>query len=156
MTDEGPVTGTFLVTAADEGATLLSAVDGGRVHPLATDADLAVGDVVEGTLEPAEPLAVTWKPAHVTDLWRPAIEVVDGPPGDRAREVAAELAIGQLERLVDEDGELHVLSVDPDRTAAATEEVVSDETTRRIAARLGAKRVEVRGEEGVVAVRYWI
>jgi len=154
MPDDEPVTGTFLVTAADQGATLLSAVDGGRVHPLAGDVDLAVGDVLEGTLEPAEPLAVTWRLAEVTARWHPEIEAVASPPGERAREIGTEAANGQLERLVDEDGEVHVLSVDPDRTAAAVDEVVRDETTRRIAARVGARRVEVRGEAGVVAVRY--
>lgn len=154
MSDDGPVAGTFLVTAADEESALLSAVRSGRVHPLVGDADLEVGEVVEGTLEPADPMAVTWRLAEVMARWRPAIETVEDRPGQSARAAATDATVGQFERVPFEDGELHVLSVAPDRTGAAVEEVVADETTRRIAARLGARRVEVRSEAGLVAVRY--
>lgn len=154
MSDDGPVSGTFLVTAADAGSALLSAVDDGWVHPLAGDTDFEVGEVVEGTLESDDPMAVTWRLAEVTARWRPAIEAVGDPPGESARAAATEAAVGQLERVPVEDGELHVLSVEPDRTETAVEEVVADETTRRIAARLGARRVEVRSEPGLVTVLY--
>lgn len=154
MSDDAPVTGTFLVTAADDGSALLSAVDGGRVHPIAGDTDLEVGEVVDGTLEPESPLGVTWRLAAVTARWRPTIESVEDDPGPSAHEAVAAASVGQLERVPVDDGELHVLSVDPDRTDAAVEDVLADETTRWIAARLGARRVEVRSEAGLVAVRY--
>jgi hypothetical protein len=154
MTEDGPVTGRFLGTGAGGGAAGLWAGDGGRVHRLASEADLAVGDVVEGTLEPTDPLGVTWRLAAVTTRWRPTIEAVEDDPGTPAREAIEGAAVGQLERVPPEDGELHVLSVDPGRTDAAVEDILADETTRRIAARLGARRVEVRSETGLVAVRY--
>ncbi|HKJ60073.1 MAG TPA: DUF5812 family protein [Halobacteriales archaeon] len=146
--------GTFLVTAVDEGSAVLSAVADGQVCPLGANPGFEAGEVVEGRLEPEGPLGVTWRAAEVDERWTPEVEAVDGSPGRRAREAAEDLGAGRLARVSIEEGELHVLAVPPERTEAAAEEVAADETTLRIAARLGARRVEVRAEAGVVGVRY--
>lgn len=156
MADDQTKTGVFLVTAADEGSAVLSSVEDGQVCPLADNPGFAVDEVVEATIEPADPMGVTWRPVDVLDRWTTAIAAVDGAPGTRARSVADESAQGEVTRVTIDDGELHVLAVDPGRTESAVEDVVADETTRRIAARLGASRVEVRGDGGVVAVRYLV
>lgn len=146
--------GTFLVTAADEGSAVLSDVADGQVCPLGENPGFEAGEVVGATLEPVGALGVTWRPAEVVERWTPTVEAVEESPGRRAREVAEDQEPGRLSRVDVDDGELHVLSVPPGRTEAAVEDVLADETTRRVAARLGARRVEVRGEAGVVGVRY--
>lgn len=51
--------GTFLVTAADEGSAVLSDVADGQVHPLAANPGFEVDEVLEATLAPEGPLGVT-------------------------------------------------------------------------------------------------
>lgn len=148
--------GTFLVTAADESSAVLSAVGDGQVCPLESNPGFAVDEVVEATLEPVGPLGVTWQAVDVDDQWVPEIAVLDESPGEVAMEIAAGRAPGRLAQVSIDTGELHVLTVEAGRTDAAIADVFDDETTRRIAARLGAQRVEVRGAEGVVGVRYLI
>lgn len=150
--DEKP--GTFLVTAADGGAAELADVEDSQVLALSSNPGLEVGDVVEGTVAPDPPLGVSWSLVSVERRYRVAVEAVDEPPSERARALADGLAVGELARESIDDGELHVLSVSPEETAAAVEDVVADEETTRRAARLGARRAEVRGADGVVAVRY--
>ena len=147
-------TGTFLVTSADEGSAVLSSVTDGQVCPLGANPGFEAGEVVAATLVPEGPLGVTWRAAEVDERWRPEVEAVDGSPGRRAREAAEDLGAGRLARVSIDEGELHVLAVPTERTEAAAGEVAADETTLRIAARLGARRVEVRAEAGVVGVRY--
>lgn len=146
--------GTFLVTAADEGSAVLSDVADGQVCPLGENPGFEAGEVVGATLVPEGALGVTWRPAEVVERWTPVIEAVDEAPGRRALEVADGQEAGRLSRVDIDEGELHVLSLPPERTEAAVQDVLADETTRRVAARLGAKRVEIRGEAGVVGVRY--
>ena len=154
MSDDSTKSGTFLVTAADEASAVLAAVEDGQVCPLAGNPGYEAGEVVEATIEPADPMGVTWQPVDVLDRWTPAVAALEEPPGERAREVGEDAATGQVQQLAVDDGELHVLAVEPGRTGEAVDDVVADETTLRIAARLGARRVEVRGADGVVAVRY--
>lgn len=146
--------GTFLVTAADEATVELADVVDGQVVALSSNPGLEPGEVVEGTVSPDPPLEVSWSLVDVDARYRVAVEAVDESPSARARDLAAGLEGGELasERL--DDGELHALKVPPTGTEAAIEDVVEDEATRRRAARLGARRVEVRGESGVVGVRY--
>lgn len=146
--------GTFLVTAADEGSAVLSDVADGQVHPLGANPGFEQGEVTSATIAPEAPLGVTWYPVEVAERWTPEIESVEEPPGERARELAAEEGTGRLARTSIPGGELHVIAVAADRTGDAVSDVLADETTLRIAARLGARRVEVRGEAGVVGVRY--
>lgn len=156
MTDGATKSGTFLVTAADDDAVVLSALADGQVCPLASNPGFSVGEVLEATLAPEDPLGVTWRPVDVVERFTPEVESVEGPPGERARAAAAAEEPGRLVRVSIDAGELHVLVVEPGDTEAAVEDVVADETTRRVAARLGARRVEVRGADGVVGVRYLV
>jgi len=150
----GKKRGTFLVTHADESAVLRDVRDG-QVHTLADHPDLAAGEVLEATLRPEPPMEVTWRPVDIAE--RRSIPVEESPetPTRRAREIAAGQAVGEVTRQARAgEGELHVLTVPPDRTAAAAADVVEDEATRSRAARLGVSRVEVRAGDGVVSVRY--
>jgi len=154
MTDEK--TGTFLVTAADEGSAVLTDVDDGQVHTLATNPDVTVGEAIEGRLAPEPPLEVAWRLATVDDRWTISVEESSEAPTTLAREIAAEQAVGELTRRERAGtGELHVLTVSEAETAAAVADVLDDEEgVRSRAARLGVARVVVRSEPGVVSVRY--
>lgn len=151
-TDQDERSGTFLVTAADEGSAVLSAVGDGQVHPLGENPGFEAGEVVSATLVPEGALGVTWRPAEVAERWTPEVEAVDEPPGERAREIAEDRGTGRLSRVSIEEGQLHVLAVPPERTEAAA----AVETILRVAARLGARPVEVRAATGVVGVRYLV
>lgn len=146
--------GTFLVTAADDATVELADVDDGQVLALSSNPGLEADDVVEGSVAPDPPLGVSWSLVSVDRRYRIAVEAVDEPPSERARALADGLAVGELVRDANDEGQLHVLSVPPAETAAVIEDVVDDEATTRRAARLGARRVEVRGADGVVGVRY--
>jgi len=147
--------GRYLVTHADEESAVLREVDSGQVHTLVDHPDLAPGEVVEAALRPEPPMEVTWRLADLKE--RRSIPVEESPetPTRQAREVATGQAVGEVTRRERAgEGELHVLTVPPDRTAAAAADVVEDEATLSRAARLGVSRVEVRAADGVVSVRY--
>ncbi|MDZ7700852.1 MAG: DUF5812 family protein [Halobacteriales archaeon] len=146
--------GTFLVTAADDAAVELADVADGQVVALSSNPGLSAGEVVEGTVAPDPPLGVSWSLVDVGSRYSVTVEAVDEPPSSAARALAEPLAPGELATEPADDGELHALRVPPGETAAAVEEVAGDEATTRRAARLGARRAEVRGADGVVAVRY--
>jgi len=149
-------TGTFLVTAADDDAAVLTDVDDGQVHTLATNPDVTVGEAIEGRLEPEPPLEVAWRLAAADDRWEISIEESAEAPTTFAREIAAEQAVGELTRRERAGtGEVHVLTVTESETADAVADVLDDtEGLRSRAARLGVARVVVRSEPGVVSVRY--
>ena len=146
--------GTYLVTAADDATAELADVDDGQVVALSSNPGLAAGEVVEGTVSPDPPLGVSWSLVDVEARYRVAVEAVDEPPGERARELVAPLGEGELATRPLPDGELHALSVPPSATESAVDDVVEDEATVRRAAGLGARRAEVRGADGVVSIRY--
>lgn len=144
--------GTFVVVEADEESALLRAVDTGQVVTLAANPGVTAGEVVEATVEPAE-LGLVYT-ATVDERIEVAVEAVDEPPTDRALEAAREADPGELRSYETDAGVVHVLAVPPERTAAAVQDVLEDTETVARAARLGADRVEVRSETGVLAVRY--
>lgn len=146
-------TGTFLVTAADETSAVLRDVDAGQVHALASNPDVAVGDVLDATIEPEPPLEVTWRVASVESRRAVAVSVAEEPPAESARAAATDLGPGEATTLDAPAGETHVLAVG-EGAADAAAEVAADDATRVHAARLGADRVTVRHGEGVVSVRY--
>lgn len=154
MSEPATKSGTFLVTVADGDTGVLSAVADGQVCPLAANPGFAEGEVVEATLAAEGPLGVTWRPVEVAARWTPEIVALEEPPGARARGLVEGASPGRLVRDAIDGGERHVLVVPPAHTDAAVADVLADETTRRVAARLGARRVEVRGGDGIVDVRY--
>lgn len=147
--------GTFVVTHVDEGTAVLQDVHSGGVHTLAESPDLEPYEVLEATLAVQPPMEVVWTVAEVHD--RRTIDVEHSPetPTQQARELAAGQSVGELTtRERAGEGELHVISVPPERTEQAAADVVEDEATLTRAARLGVGRVEVRAADGVLSVRY--
>lgn len=153
MTD--PKGGTFLVTHADEESAVLRDVADGQVHSLAENPDLTAQEVLEATLEPEPPMEVTWRVVDIESRRSIPVETSPESPTRQAREIAADQPVGDVTRQERAgEGELHVISVPPERTAEAAAEVCEDEATLSRAARLGVDRVEVRADDGVVSVRY--
>lgn len=146
--------GTFVVVEADAETAVLRDVADARVHAVGDHPDLAVGEVVEATLEPDPPLELSWTVAELHDRRTVTVEAVAEPPTRQARELAPEAVGGLATTERAGEGELHVLRVAPEDTASAVEDVLEDRATLARAARLGVGRVEVRSADGVVAVRY--
>lgn len=146
---------TFLVTEADDETAVLRDVATSQVHTLAEHQDLERGEVLEATLAPEPPLEVTWTLESVPERRTIPVERSSERPTKQARDIAAEQDEGDLTRRERAgEGEVHVLTVPPDRTDAAAEDVLEDEATVARAADLGVDRVEVRAAEGVLSVRY--
>jgi len=154
MTDEK--TGTFLVTAGDDGAAVLRDVTDGRIHALAENPGFDAGEAVEATVAPEPPLEVAWRVVDVAERWAISVEESAESPTTLERDLAAEQAVGELtERERAGTGEIHVLTVPEGETEAAVADVLDDEAgLRSRAARLGVERVVVRSAPGVVSVRY--
>lgn len=148
--------GTFLVTAADDDSAVLKDVDGGQVHTLAENPGVEYSDAVEGTLSPEPPMEVVWRLVDVRSRWSMSLFESDEPPTTQERDIAAEQSVGELTREPRAGaGELHVITVPEAETERAVEDLLDDEeSTLARAARIGASRVEVRSEPGVVSVRY--
>ncbi|MEF8852042.1 MAG: DUF5812 family protein [Haloarculaceae archaeon] len=146
--------GTFHVTEADDDSAIVRDVTGGQIHTLADNPGVEAGDVVEATLEPEPPMEVVWH-AEIEREFAVEIARSEEPPTQRARETAADQPVGEVTRHERAGtGEVHVLTVSDGETEAAVSDVLDDEATVERAARLGVERVEVRGESGVVSVRY--
>lgn len=148
-------TGTFLVTHAEESSVMLSDVDGGQVHTLSDNPGVEAGDVVEATVAPDPPMNVTYSVVEVAERYTVEVSESEEAPTQQAREMADGLPEGDLataERAG--DGEIHVLVVPEEQTTEAVADVLDDDATVERAARVGAKRVEVRSEPGLLNVRY--
>ena len=154
MTDQE--TGTFLVTAADDDAAVLTDVDDGQVHTLASNPGVEAGEAIEGTVEPEPPVEVAWRLVDVAEQWPISVEESSESPTTLERELAAEQAVGELTKRERAGiGEIHVLTVAEGETDAAVADVLDDPAgLRERAARLGVERVVVRSAPGVVSVRY--
>jgi hypothetical protein len=154
---DGEVAGRFLVTHADADSAVLKAVDGGQVHTLADNPGVEADDVVEATLAPEQPLEVSWRAVECEVEGSVGVERSPEPPTQLAYDLAADQPVGEVTRRERAgDGELHVLTLEPGSVEAAVEEVAADEATRTMAARVGARRVELRWDDdaGVCSVRY--
>lgn len=150
-------TGTFLVTEVDEESAILRDVETGQIHTLAEHDGYERWEVVAATLEAEPPMEVVW--TVVEESSRRTVELLDSDlsPTTQAMEIAGEQSVGEVERVERAGtGEIHVLSVPPERVDEAVEDVLTDEETVARAARVDAVRVEVRSDpdEGVLNVRY--
>lgn len=148
-------TGTFLVTEADEEGAVLQDVADSQVHPLAENPGIQAGTVLEGTIASEPPLDVVWTIESVAETREIDVSIVDERPTKATQDVAADIDTGDItvyDRV--DDGEIHVLRVPEERTEAAMADVEADRSTVVRAARLGVRRVEIRGEAGVVSIRY--
>jgi hypothetical protein len=149
--------GTFLVTHADSESAMLRNVDSGQVHALASNPGIEEGDVIDGSVGSEPPLEIAWNLTNVESRRSIPIERGEEPPTSRERELAADVAVGEIVREERAGtGELHVLSAPKGEIEDAVADVLDDEETLARAARLGVDRVEVRSdrEEGVLSVRY--
>ncbi len=149
--------GTFIVTAADEESAVLRDVADGQVHTLSTNPGVSLGEAVTATVAPDPPLNVSWRVEAIERQWTVSVQRGDESPTTKSREMAEEHAIGELARMERAGvGEIHVLTVPPERTEDAVGDIVEDEATVARAARLGVDRVEVRwdADAGIVSVRY--
>lgn len=143
--------GTYLVTETDEESAVLQDIDSGRIYTLTENPGFEPGDVADAELTAVPPMEAVWEVEHATVQ---EVEVVrsDEAPSETARKTVAGLEDGTLRREEYDWGELHAIAV-PD-AEQAIEDVATDDSTAVRAARLGAERVEVRGRDGVVSVRY--
>ena len=149
--------GTFLVTHADSESAMLRNVDSGQVHALASNPGIEEGDVIDGSVGSEPPLEIAWNLTNVESRRSIPIERGEEPPTSQERELAADVAVGEIVREERAGtGELHVLSVPKGEIEDAVADVLDDEETLARAARLVVDRVEVRSdrEEGVLSVRY--
>ncbi|WP_122089019.1 DUF5812 family protein [Halalkalicoccus subterraneus] len=147
--------GTFLVTHADEASAVLRDVETGQVHTLSANPDLEGGEALEGTIAPEPPVEATWELREIEERRELSVERSDEPPTSQERELADSQGVGEITRKQRAGtGEIHVLTVPPERTDSAAAEVEADEETLARAARFGVNRVEIRSEEGIVSVRY--
>lgn len=153
--DEAAESGTFLVTAADEGSAVLRDVHSGQVYTLADNPGLAAGETVVGAVAPVPPLETAWRLVETEERYRVTVEASDQAPTTQAHDLAPE-SVGEVARTERAgEGELHVIAVPEDDTAASVADVLDDEEGLRArASRLGVRRVEVRSAPGVVSVRY--
>lgn len=148
-------TGTFLVTHADDASAVLRDVHDAQVHTVDEHPGLEADEVLEATVAAEPPLGVVWSIAEIEA--RRSIPVAESAesPTALAVDLAAEQAVGEVAtRERAGEGEVHVLTVPPERTDDAVDDVLADPETVARAARLGVDRVEVRGGDGVVSVRY--
>lgn len=155
MTDDTEKTSTFLVTHAEGDSAVLKDVHDGQVHTLSTNPGVEEADAVEATVAPDPPMNLTWSVIDVEERRNLTTERSEEPPTVHERELAADQEVGEVARTERAGtGEIHVLTVPPEETEDAVEDVLADEGTLSRAARLGISRVEVRSEDGVVSVRY--
>jgi hypothetical protein len=162
-------TGTFLVTSVDDEAATLREVHDGQVVTLTdgavpddavvdSDADagrLEVDEVLAATVAPEPPLEVAYQLHEVESRRTIPVEESSESPTTMAQEIAAGQAEGEVTRRERAgEGEIHVLTVPPERTESAVADVIDDEETVARAARLGVNRVSIRAADGVVSVRY--
>ena len=148
---------TFLVTHAEAESAVLEDTAGGQVHTLCENPGIEAGDALTATIAPEPPLEVAWKVREITEQRSLSVERSEEPPTTQERELAATQDEGGLTKRERAGiGELHVLTVPPERVDEAVRDVLDDEATLLRAARLGVNRVEVRAdtEVGVVAIRY--
>lgn len=148
--------GTFLVTHAEEDTAVLKDVVDRQVHTLATNPGVEANDALEATIAPKEPMEVAWEIVEIEDRRSLTVERSEEPPTTQERDIVATQDTGELTtRERAGVGELHVLTVPPERVEESVADVLDDEATLARAARLGVERVEVRADtEGVVSVRY--
>lgn len=99
-------------------------------------------------------MEVTWT-AEIHEERTVDLAESDLEPTKRARDAAAELSVGEVERFERAgEGEVHVIAVPEGDVESAVDDVLQEDATLERAARLEAVRVEVRTAPGTLSVRY--
>lgn len=148
---------TFLITHAETDTAVLTDVHSGQVHTLSDNPGVEEDDVLAGTIAPEPPLELTWQLTNIEERRSITVERTEQPLTTQERELAAGQSVGEITRKERAGtGEIHVLTVDSEKTEGTVQNVIDDEATRTRAGRLGVERVELRSDAdaGVVSVRY--
>ena len=156
MDTDTPLDGRFVVMATDAESLLLRAVASAQVLTLVDPPDLARWTVLDATLVPADALGVTVRAEGLEDHFTIDIISQDERPTARSRETAAALTAGTSTFLprMDAGGTDVIALADTDHTAAREAMAADVESLVIRAARLDARRVELRSTPGVLSVRY--
>jgi hypothetical protein len=156
MTADTPISGRFVVIAADAQTLVLRAVDSARVLTLIDPPELDRWTVLDATLESADALGVTMRAVMVEDHFTVEVVTQDERPTTRSRAAAAALPAGGSTFLPRQDaGGTDVIALaDADHTAARQQMAADLEPIVLRAARLDVRRVELRSTPGVLSVRY--
>lgn len=157
--EEEPETeaGTFYVKHTEEQAVTLHEVDTQQIFTLVENPGLETHDIIEATLMAQPPMQVSYLIKDLHSHRSIPVETSPEPPTRQVLELGEEMEDGQAAAIDREgEGEIHILSVDPEHTEHTAEEVHDDEMTYKNAARYGIERVEIRTDEslGIVAIRY--
>lgn len=149
--------GTFYVKHTEETAVTLHEVNTTQIYTLIQNPGLRAHDLIEATLMAQPPMEVSYVIHELHERWNVPIEVSSEPPTRQVQKAVAEMDTMQAVALDREgEGEIHVLSVDPENVERTVEELADDEMTYKNAARYGVERVEIRTDEeaGIVSIRY--
>ena len=152
------VTGTFYVKYAQEKSVTVHEVDTAQICTLVENPGFERHEIIEGTLAAQPPMGVSYLVEELDAHYSVPVETSPESPTQQVRNVAGELDAGDAVAIEREgDGEIHIIRVDSERTAAVAEEPHDDEMTYKNAARYDhVERVEIRTDEGegIVSVRY--
>ena len=149
--------GTFYVKHVEDVAVTLHEVDTGQIYTIVENPGLERREIIEATLIANPPLQVSYVIDELKNQRTVPVEVSPEQPTTQAENVAGDMESGQAVAIEREgEGEIHVLTVEPDQTEETIEEVTDDEMIYKNAARYGVGRVEIRSDasDGLVSIRY--
>lgn len=150
-------TGRFYVKHTEDVAVTLHEVNTGQIFTIVENPELEVHQILDATLMENPPLGVSYVIDELHEQRTIPIEYSDEPPTSQVQKLVRDMETDQAAAIEREgEGEIHVIHVDPEKTAEAAEDLDEDEMTYKNAARYGVERVEIRTDEedGIVSVRY--
>ena len=150
-------TGTFYVKHVEESATTLHEIHTSQVYVVIENPDLEPGEIIEASLVAQPPMEVSYRFNEIRSRRTIPVEVSDLEPTRKVRDIAGRMDVGEAIAIEREgDGEIHILTVEPNQAGERAEEVSEDETTYKNAGRYEVDRVEIRTseDEGIVSIRY--
>jgi len=149
--------GTFYVKHTEEQAVTLHEVETTQIFTLIENPGFETHEIIEATLMAQPPMQVSYLIKDLHSRRTIPVETSPEPPTRQVLELGAQMDTGKAAAIDREgEGEIHILSVEPEHAAHTAEEVHDDEMTYKNAARYGVERVEVRTDEteGLVSIRY--
>lgn len=150
-------TGTFYVKHVEETATTLHEIHTSQVYVVIENPDLEPGEILEASLIAQPPMELSYRFNEITSRRTIPVEISDLEPTRKVRDIAGRMDVGEAVAIEREgEGEIHILTVEPDQAGERAEEVSEDETTYKNAGRYEVDRVEIRTDEaeGIVSIRY--
>jgi len=157
--DDGPeqATGTFYVKHTEDVSATLHEVDTGQIFTLIQHPELERHEIIEASLIAQPPMEVSYLIETLESRRTVPVERSSQTPTQQVQKAGTRMDAGEAVAIPREgEGEIHILSVEPDRTDRTAEEVLDDEMTYKNAARYDIDRVEVRSDadQGLVSIRY--